>query len=121
MPQLYGRNTFVVAHSYLMRCLPELLLPEHLNRIRSLRFIWDYDGPPPFPPIEGSEIEVPCFENMAWNMVWDNLSGMQGLDKLEVKLFVSGRSWEYMDQERAAMMLQPVIAVTQPLVFRIFL
>lgn len=117
---LYGSNTFIAAHSYFIANLPQFWTPQHLNTIRSFRFIWDYGAALPSPP-EGLDATVPFFKIMAWNAVWDSFAGMQGLDKLEVKLIVHPRTWENMDKDKAAIILQPVMAVTRPRVFDLML
>ena len=73
---LYSANGFTVFDSDVMYYLPSILLPEHVNSIRSLRFIWDRLTTPSLGPRPESAIQqwVEDAERQArWTRIWHNI------------------------------------------------
>lgn len=118
---LYEGNTFVATRFYIALYLPRILLPQRLNSIRSFRFVWRIVGPPPFAPDKGNNNKISHFKHNSWNLIWRNLSRMQRLDKLEVKLVVWPEFWEDVAADKMIILLKPVMAVTNPRIFELTL
>jgi hypothetical protein len=106
-----------------MYYLPSVLVPEHINSIRSLRFSWDRLTTPPLGPQSGSDTQqVEDIERQArWTRIWHNIAGMQNLRDLEVMLQISHPSWRNLDAENARVLFQSIKQVTLPTNFLLLL
>jgi hypothetical protein len=104
--------------------LPSILLPKHVNSIRSLRFIWDRLTTPPVGPRPESPVQqqVKDAEYQArWTKIWHIIAGMQNLRELEVMLCILHLAWVDLDAETAAILFQSIKEVTLPANFLLIL
>jgi len=114
---LYADNDFVTIYPEFVHDLPQILRPQRINAIRSLRFKWYNIYSPPFPsPFPGMQAK-----NTYWTTIWKNLADMKDLRKLRVKLIVGGPEWEDMKSQDADALLEPITAVTTPKNFELSL
>ncbi|CZT12955.1 uncharacterized protein RAG0_16590 [Rhynchosporium agropyri] len=119
---LYSSNNFVIDHAKAMEFLPLTILPQRMNTIRNLRFIWDFSGPPPVKVYDyiwakGTRYEeILHIRQEKWQKIWNILSEMTGLRQLYVKLRVGGE-WETFSRVSAEVLLGPVKQVTRPVIF----
>lgn len=107
-----------------MYYLPFILLPEHVNSIRSLRFIWDRLTTPPLGPRPESPVhqQVKDSEHQSrWTKIWHIIASMQNLRELEVMLRISHPAWVDLDAENATVLFQSIKQVTQPANFLLIL
>lgn len=90
-----------------------------MNSIQSLRFTWFYYGEPPFTTIQNATPEQVDFKNTRWTTIWHNISQMQGLRFLSVKLIVYGFGWESLTPNETLAVTEPINLVTIPESFRL--
>ncbi|OBT82866.1 hypothetical protein VE02_08569 [Pseudogymnoascus sp. 03VT05] len=87
---IYTTNIFIIRHLTTLHSLPSLLLPEHLNRIRTLLFITGISlgtNHSILPPrrLPGEVLELDDDYVSEWAVAWRILASMQGLRKLDVE------------------------------------
>ena len=109
---LYSTNAFYTHSRWCMMYLPQLLLPQRLNAIRSLDFEWYLTRKiPRYPDIKDMQHFRGC--EVEWYMIWQTLASMSGLRTLRVKLGVieASKKWWAI---REAEVLQSAAMVTTP-------
>jgi hypothetical protein len=113
---LYSANTFMSSDSEVMEHLPILLLPQRIDVIRSLTFLWVL----PLDPLNVLEQEAretyPEFFGRpgVWKTIWHNISNMKGLQTLNVKLKVWPAAWQSINKETATQLLLPIKEGVRP-------
>lgn len=105
-----------------MEYLPQTLLPQRLDTIRTLRFSLSFSGPPPvnmsywLGHCSDEDLKALRKRQEAWLNIWNVISAMAGLRRLHIKLFVN-QEWATFSQDSAAELLKPIKQVTQPDLF----
>jgi hypothetical protein len=101
-----------------MEYLPLALLPQRMNAIRTLRFLWQLPNGPPmtFPEFSGLGMEIYLKRHKKWRKIWQIISTMAGLRELHIKLNVT-TEWATLNREAATELLEPIKQVTKPEVF----
>lgn len=124
---LYTQNSFDVLELDVLRFLPQLLLRENLDSIRSLEFTWLLKNPPmsfsaPSQLTERARRKTNYYREY-WLAVWRNLSEMKGLEELTVKLHIFPPYYERWVPTRSfvAFELEIVRMVTRPKRFELWL
>ena len=106
---LYSESTFNFHGPECIIKLPRLLLPQRINAIRDLDFVWLLRDPP-------ASSKPTHRDWREWSEVWEEIARMRGLKKLHVKLVVAVlHSFRWARNE--ARLLQVVASVTQPAQF----
>lgn len=112
----------------LIELLPSLLPSQRLNAIRHLRFTWHNpsmssknwfpgplrireDGP------EAGRDDAMRARKSRWTTVWRNISNMQTLQHLHVKISLNEYFWRTLSAQEAGDVLQPMRSITKPQVF----
>jgi len=107
--------------------LPQLLLRENLDSIRSLEFTWLLKNPPMSFSASSQVTErakrKTNYYREYWLAVWKNLSEMRGLEELTVKLHIFPPYYERWVPTRSfvAFELSVVRTVTRPKRFQLWL
>jgi hypothetical protein len=101
-----------------MEYLPLALLPQRMNAIRTLRFLWQLPNGPPmtFPEFSGLGMEIYLKRHKKWRKIWQIISTMAGLRELHIKLNVT-TEWATLNREAATELLEPIKQVTKPEIF----
>jgi hypothetical protein len=111
---LYSTNSFVVSDVAVIAHLPLLLLPQRINSIVSLRFTWFIRACPPLQSGIQAKNAQSLASQIVWDKVWNNISSMQHLRKLQVCLMVSSHFWQDINQKDLQVLLDPINKVTRP-------
>ena len=102
-----------------MEYLPLALLPQRLNTIRFLKVSCDFSGIPPLDLpywaqyFSEEDLRVVTKRKEKWQKMWRIIAGMEGLQRLHVRLLVND-GWYTLNRESAAELLEPVKQVTRP-------
>jgi hypothetical protein len=107
---LYSDNTISVSMPECILYMSRLLLPQRIDAIRDLHFIWLLSGP----PLLGSSA------HREWISLWQTLGSMSGLRRLQVRL-EAPKSWDNDWSPQEGLMLESTKAVTQTKDFLVFL
>ncbi len=116
---LYSSNTFVTLDPRVLKWLPITLLPQRIDAIRSLRFIWLLSNGPPVgipPGFAGPQYQELARYQDRWREIWYIISTMKSLQSLYVKLEVS-TDWATLNKESAEILLEPIKQITRPKIF----
>ncbi|KAE9364359.1 hypothetical protein N431DRAFT_563682 [Stipitochalara longipes BDJ] len=115
---LYSSNTFAISDPAVIEYIPLALLPQRINAIRTLRFLWQLPNTPPidFPDFPGPGREAHLKRLRKWKKIWKIISTIAGLRELHIKLNVPGE-WATLNREAAVELLEPLRQVTKPEVF----
>lgn len=106
----------MTADEEVMEHLPILLLPQRIDAIRSLTFLWALRlDPLHLVEQEAREIYPEFFGRPGiWKTIWHNISDMKGLQTLNVKLKVWPPGWQSINKETATQLLLPIKEVVRP-------
>jgi hypothetical protein len=101
-----------------MEYLPLALLPQRINAIRKLWFLWQLPNGPPMilPELSGPGMEAHLKRQKKWRKIWQIISTMAGLRELHIKLKITAE-WATLNREAAAELLEPIKQVTRPEAF----
>lgn len=92
-----------------------LLLPQHINTIRSLTFFWPLRLDP-LQLVEQARERFPEFFGRpgVWKTIWHNISNMEGVQILHVKFDVLPVAWQCTNKEIITQLLLPIKKVVAP-------
>jgi hypothetical protein len=99
-----------------MEYLPILVLPQRIDAIRSLTFHWHLI----FTPLEILQQQARetnqdnTGPSVTWRQIWHNLSTMNSLHTLDVKLDVLKVYWGSVNKDTARQLLLPIREVVRP-------
>ena len=116
---LFSSNTFVIADSRRIEYLSIDFLPQRIDAIRSLRFLYSLPSFPPLVPpgCTGLLWEEKLRRQTRWAAIWNVISTMRNLENLHVELHGIGPSWATFNKESAKVLLKPIKEVTRPTTF----
>jgi hypothetical protein len=99
-----------------MEHLPILLLPQRINTIRTLTFYWALRLDPLHLVEQEARETFPEFFGRpgVWKIIWHNISNIQSLQTLHVKLDVWPGAWQSINKEIITQLLQSIREVVRP-------
>lgn len=108
----------MISEPAVMEYLPLALLPQRINAIRTLRFLWQLPNSLPmiFPEFSGPGMQLLLKRQKKWTKIWQIISTMTGLRELHIKLNVTAE-WATLNREAAAELLEPIRQVTKAEIF----